>query len=129
MILLNDIPEEISNLLAEISAEIRPTEKENAKIRAIVTKLSEVITSSKKPSRVQIDFVEAEGSTGIKQTSLRNAADIDLFIALNPAIFEVQQFNERSYFNIRALAGAHPIFAYLVFLYLSQPGKISRSNR
>ncbi len=95
MILLNDIPEEISNLFAEISAEIRPTENENAKIRAIVTKLSEVISSSKKPSRVQIDFVEAEGSTGIKQTSLRNAADIDLFIALNPAIIEVQQFNSK----------------------------------
>jgi tRNA nucleotidyltransferase (CCA-adding enzyme) len=73
----------VNQLLEEILIDIIPTNQELNLINEVVDKLKFLL--EKKAHELGIDFtrIEPQGSTGIKQTQLRNDFDIDLFIGLN----------------------------------------------
>ena len=66
--------------------QIVPTHRELEYIDSVIQKLSRAISQSNVPEEIKINFIEPQGSTGIKQTSIRDAADIDLFIGLVPEL-------------------------------------------
>ncbi len=72
----------INEIFAEILKEITPTEKELALINDIVEKLNNLLKKKAKELNIEYTIIEPQGSTGIKQTQLRNDFDIDLFIGL-----------------------------------------------
>jgi len=61
---------------------IKPTEKEIIQIKSIASQLKDAILELNEEVQFPISFISPEGSTGKKQTQLRGASDIDLFIAL-----------------------------------------------
>lgn len=73
----------INQILEEVLIDIVPTNQELNLINELVNKL--IILLEKKAHDLGIEFtrIEPQGSTGIKQTQLRNDFDIDLFIGLN----------------------------------------------
>ncbi len=62
--------------------EIRPTPAEIEGIRQAAIKLEDSIKRHAKQAGVPVKFFEIEGSTGLKQTQLRNSSDIDAFVGL-----------------------------------------------
>ncbi|MHA1688652.1 MAG: hypothetical protein ACTSUN_04845, partial [Promethearchaeota archaeon] len=78
----------IEQIFNEVLEEIMPTSKELQLISDIVALLTNLLT--KKADELNINFtrMEPQGSTGIKQTQLRNDFDIDFFIGLNYEIYE-----------------------------------------
>jgi len=63
---------------------IAPTKAELETQRLAISALREELENFAKKIDQPYSFIEPQGSTGKKQTQLRNAGDIDLFIALNP---------------------------------------------
>lgn len=63
---------------------IKPTKREIEKQKEIISHLKQFIEKAAVKKRYKFLFIEAEGSTGIKQTQLRGASDIDIFVALSP---------------------------------------------
>ncbi|MBD3216007.1 MAG: hypothetical protein GF311_25570 [Candidatus Lokiarchaeota archaeon] len=83
----------IDDIFEEILEQIKPTNEEIDLIDKIVQKLSNLIR--RKAEELNIDYIDIEpqGSTGIKQTQLRNDFDIDLFIGLDYAAFKKKYDN------------------------------------
>ena len=75
------IPDEIRR---KVLAEITPTKEELHVQSDAIASLTDALVQKAKEKGFQYSFVEPQGSTGKKQTQLRNAADIDLFVGLNP---------------------------------------------
>ncbi len=73
----------INNILSEALKEITPTPEEIILIKNISEKIKRVL--HKKAIELDINYtkIEPQGSTGIKQTQLKNDFDIDLFIGLD----------------------------------------------
>jgi len=70
---------------SDVLGKIRPTREENQTIHAIVSQVSRIIDEwNKSHENYPYEFISPQGSTGTKQTHLRDASDIDLFIFLNP---------------------------------------------
>lgn len=63
--------------------EIIPTTKEIEKYNYIIQKLITLLDKRAKEINIEYRFIEPQGSTGIKQTQLKNASDIDLFIGID----------------------------------------------
>lgn len=63
---------------------IAPTNAELEIQRLAISALREELENFAKKIDQPYSFIEPQGSTGKKQTQLRNAGDIDLFIALSP---------------------------------------------
>ncbi|TFG10899.1 hypothetical protein EU538_00390 [Candidatus Thorarchaeota archaeon] len=82
---LSDILDQ--ELRERILAEITPTEDELTKQRRIIESLTTALEERAETLDVEYSFIEPHGSTGRKQTQLRGAADIDLFVALKPQCF------------------------------------------
>ncbi len=79
------LEEDLNALRSSILDKIRPTKNENHKISAIVAQITKILEQwNQNNSQFSYEFVTPQGSTGIKQTHLRNDSDIDLFIFLNP---------------------------------------------
>ncbi len=78
-----------SEIFAEVLKDITPTQKEIVLINNITEKLKNLL--SKKATELNINFIriEPQGSTGIKQTQLKNDFDIDLFIGLDYRQFKL----------------------------------------
>jgi len=76
------------DLFAEILKEITPTQKEIAFINDIVDKLISLLNRKAKELDITYTKIEPQGSTGIKQTQLKDDFDIDLFIGLDYKEFE-----------------------------------------
>ncbi len=74
--------EQFQTIREQILKEIRPTPAEIEGIRQAANKLESSIKRHAKEAGVPVKFFEIEGSTGIKQTQLRNASDIDAFVGL-----------------------------------------------
>jgi len=72
----------IDDILTKVIKEIVPTEKELALINDIVEKITSLLDKRAKEINVNYTIIEPQGSTGIKQTQLRNDFDIDLFVGL-----------------------------------------------
>ncbi len=69
-------------LRARVLSEISPTEAEIQKQAHIISELSAALESRAAEIGQAYSFIEPQGSTGRKQTQLRGAADIDLFVGL-----------------------------------------------
>ena len=68
----------------QVLAIITPSQDEIDLQSRIINQLSEALRKKAETTEFRYSFIEPEGSTGKKQTQLRGAADIDLFVALNP---------------------------------------------
>ena len=86
---------EIQDLFSKKIEEIRPLPSELDQINQIVGKFSDIILSSNVPSEIKIKIIHPQGSTGIKQTSIRNDADIDLFIGIDPHLIHSQHIKSK----------------------------------
>ncbi len=69
----------------EILTKITPTKKELENQIDVISSLKQVLIHKAESIDFPYSFIEPQGSTGRKQTQLRNAADIDLFVGLNPS--------------------------------------------
>ncbi|MFW9788484.1 MAG: hypothetical protein ACFFE2_07790 [Candidatus Thorarchaeota archaeon] len=67
-----------------ILAEITPTRKELDLQNTVIQTLIDALANHTGSQQFSYSFIEAQGSTGKKQTQLRGAADIDLFVGLIP---------------------------------------------
>ncbi len=65
-------------------AEITPNDEELRRQRNIIESLATALQERAAAIGENYSFIEPHGSTGEKQTQLRGAADIDLFVALDP---------------------------------------------
>jgi tRNA nucleotidyltransferase (CCA-adding enzyme) len=79
----------LSDLLPEIVreqvlAQITPTKEEMQNQNEVIAQLTEALAKQAEATEFVYSFIEAQGSTGRKQTQLRGASDIDLFIGLKP---------------------------------------------
>ncbi len=67
----------------EVLAKVSPTKEEVDKQKATIHQISAALRLHAEGTW-QYSFIEAQGSTGAKQTQLRGSADIDLFVGLRP---------------------------------------------
>ncbi|MEJ2248999.1 MAG: hypothetical protein P8Y70_08170 [Candidatus Lokiarchaeota archaeon] len=72
--------DEIFNKVLE---EIIPTSQELIQIEKIVDLIRSLLTERAKQLNIEFNSIEPQGSTGIKQTQLRDDFDIDIFIGLD----------------------------------------------
>lgn len=77
----NLLPDSVRKIVLE---KITPSQNEIQKQRDIIHELSEALSARASTAGYTYSFIEAQGSTGLKQTQLKGATDIDLFVALNP---------------------------------------------
>jgi tRNA nucleotidyltransferase (CCA-adding enzyme) len=75
------LSEDIRN---RILAEVTPTQIELDNQKTVIESLKQVLHDYPSSSDYSYSFIEEQGSTGRKQTQLRNIADIDLFVGLKP---------------------------------------------
>jgi len=68
----------------DILSRILPTREEVARQKETIEQLTSLLDSEGRAKGFKFSFIEAQGSTGKKQTQLRGAADIDLFVGLKP---------------------------------------------
>ncbi len=73
----------INEIFNEVLKEITPTQKQIDLIKKITEKLQELLDRRAKELKITYTKIEPQGSTGIKQTQLRNDFDIDVFIGLD----------------------------------------------
>ena len=78
----------MNQILNEVLKEILPTKQELALIQEITEKLKLLLGKRAKELNIEYIQIEPQGSTGIKQTQLRNDFDIDLFIGLNYELYK-----------------------------------------
>jgi len=68
--------------------EITPTDNEVALQKSTIALLIEALKLYAEQEELQYTRIQAEGSTGKKQTQLRGASDLDIFVVLNPLHYE-----------------------------------------
>jgi tRNA nucleotidyltransferase (CCA-adding enzyme) len=73
----------IDEIFSDVLETIIPSPQEIASINDVIKKLQENIDRKSKELKIEYTVIEPQGSTGIKQTQLRNDFDIDLFIGLD----------------------------------------------
>ncbi|MFW9957273.1 MAG: hypothetical protein ACFFCT_04315 [Candidatus Odinarchaeota archaeon] len=84
---------ELSDLLPTFVREkllmrITPTEEEIRIQKGVIAQLTEVLSKQAEKCEFPYSFIEAQGSTGKKQTQLRGTSDIDLFVGLRPEDYQ-----------------------------------------
>lgn len=75
------------NVRKRVLAEVTPTQKELDLQKAIIDSLKQALSDHLRSEEYSYSFIEAQGSTGRKQTQLRGAADIDMFVGLKPEAY------------------------------------------
>ena len=78
----------INEIFNEVLKEIIPRDHELNLIFKIVKKLKNLLEKRAKELNIKYNEIEPQGSTGIKQTQLRNDFDIDLFVGLDYEIYK-----------------------------------------
>ena len=78
----------INSIFQEVLEDITPTQQELTLISDIVTKLKTLLDEKAHQLNIKYTRIEPQGSTGIKQTQLRNDFDIDLFVGLNYELYK-----------------------------------------
>jgi len=73
----------IDEIFLEVLKDIIPTQKEIVLINDITEKLKKLLTNKANELNINYTNIEPQGSTGIKQTQLKDDFDIDLFIGLD----------------------------------------------
>ncbi|MGV9203386.1 MAG: hypothetical protein ACOC44_05115 [Promethearchaeia archaeon] len=79
---------DIEKILQNVLKKIRPTEKELILINNVVKEIKGLISEKAEELDIKYTIIEPQGSTGIKQTQLRNDFDIDLFIGLDYELYK-----------------------------------------
>jgi len=72
----------INDIFINVLEEITPTAQEIALIGDISDKLKKLLDKKAKELHINYTKIEPQGSTGIKQTQIKNDFDIDIFIGL-----------------------------------------------
>ncbi|MFW9806169.1 MAG: hypothetical protein ACFFFK_05520 [Candidatus Thorarchaeota archaeon] len=72
------------NVRKRILAEVTPTQSEIDLQKNVIDTLKRALYDHQNSGRYSFSFIEAQGSTGRKQTQLKDSADIDLFVGLKP---------------------------------------------
>ncbi|MHA1274427.1 MAG: hypothetical protein ACTSQP_03935 [Promethearchaeota archaeon] len=72
----------INEIFSEVIQKIVPTQKELDIINSIVKELKQILSKKAKELGIKFTEMEPQGSTGVKQTQLKNDFDIDFFIGL-----------------------------------------------
>ncbi len=88
-------PIEVLSIFNKILKRITPDEVEIEHIEKVTSFIIKYIKNSKIPDEISIRFIEPQGSTGLKQTALKNTADIDLFIGIDPEIIFNHHFSSK----------------------------------
>ena len=78
----------INSIFKEVLEDVTPTQKELTLINEIVIKLTTLLDEKAKQLNIKYTKIEPQGSTGIKQTQLKNDFDIDLFVGLNYDLYK-----------------------------------------
>lgn len=65
---------------------IVPSQAEVASVDALARGVIDVLADALQRHGVPVAFIEAQGSTGIKQTQLAGDSDVDLFIGIDPTV-------------------------------------------
>ena len=73
----------VNQILNDVLKDIIPTNQEINLINEIVEKLKFLLKEKASQLNLKYTVIEPQGSTGIKQTQLREDFDIDLFVGLN----------------------------------------------
>lgn len=68
----------------QLILQITPTKDELVIQKRVISQLVSALSKQAETLEYDYSFIEAQGSTGKKQTQLRGAADIDLFIGFRP---------------------------------------------
>ncbi len=76
------------NIFNQILIDICPKPEEIYAINEIVDVTKTLLENSARELKIDYTIIEPQGSTGIKQTQLRNDFDIDIFIGLNYNLYE-----------------------------------------
>ena len=71
----------------QVLTRITPTEEEIQNQKSVITRLTDALVKQSEKKHLEYSFIEAQGSTGKKQTQLRGSSDIDLFVGLRPEVF------------------------------------------
>ncbi|MBY9007825.1 MAG: hypothetical protein KGD63_13870 [Candidatus Lokiarchaeota archaeon] len=79
---------EINKILYEVLKEIKPTQEELTFLDNLIEKLKKILEKKAKELDIKFVSIEPQGSTGIKQTQLKNDSDLDLFIGLDYNLFK-----------------------------------------
>jgi len=79
---------EINTIFKEVLEDIIPIQNELTLISDIIKKLKKLLDEKAQQLEINYTKIEPQGSTGIKQTQLRNDFDIDLFIGLNYDLYK-----------------------------------------
>jgi len=77
----------MKDILKEVLKEITPTQEELTLINEIVKKLRKLLDEKAQKLNLKYTKIEPQGSTGIKQTQLKNDFDIDLFVGLDYELY------------------------------------------
>ncbi|MBD3195795.1 MAG: hypothetical protein GF317_12105 [Candidatus Lokiarchaeota archaeon] len=72
----------LDKIFHNVLEDIRPTNEEIDLIRNIVSELKELLKKRAKTLNIRYTNIGPQGSTGIKQTHLKNDFDIDLFVGI-----------------------------------------------
>ena len=78
----------INTIFKEVLKNIIPTQHELTLINDIIKKLKIILDEKAQQLNISYTKIEPQGSTGIKQTQLKNDFDIDLFVGLNYELYK-----------------------------------------
>jgi len=78
----------INSIFKEVLENITPTQQELTLINDIIRKLKKLLDEKAQELGINYTRIEPHGSTGIKQTQLKNDFDIDLFVGLNYELYK-----------------------------------------
>jgi len=77
----------INDIFEDILKDITPTQEELTLIGEIIKKLRKLLDEKAQELNLKYTKIEPQGSTGIKQTQLKNDFDIDLFVGLDYELY------------------------------------------
>ena len=78
----------VYEIFSKVLEKIVPTEQEIALVQEVVDKLRVLLEKRARELKIQYTVIEPQGSTGIKQTQLKNDFDIDVFIGLDYELYK-----------------------------------------
>ena len=79
----------VEQIYKNVLKDIVPTINEISTINHLVDKLKILLKKRAQEQNIRYTTMEPQGSTGIKQTQLRNDFDIDFFIGLNLSLIHI----------------------------------------
>jgi tRNA CCA-adding enzyme len=80
--------EHIATIKARVLERIKPTGSEIDRVSSVTKRVSDAVLNILRGQAIAIDYIEPQGSTGLKQTQLAGDSDVDLFIGVNPAAID-----------------------------------------